>query len=311
MWAIAKRVFLFAMVNLLVIVTLSILWTVVSSFLGIQTAPYGYDGMSNFGVLPSYGPLLAFCAVFGMGGAFISLQISRWMAKRMMGVQVIDPQTRDPQMRAYVDMVHGLARRAGLRTMPEVGIYQNPEVNAFATGPSKARSLVAVSSGLLNRMDSGEVEAVVGHEIAHVANGDMVTMTLIQGIVNTFVMFLARIVASIAANSVEERSRFMVQMAVTIVLEILLTFLGLIVVNAFSRHREFRADFGGAKLTGRDRMIAALRALQKNVQNVDNEHESLAAFKINGKTGSLMARLFSTHPPLEERIARLEKARLA
>jgi len=304
MWAVAKRVFLFAMVNLLVIVTLSILWTVVSSFFGIQS-PYGYEGGVN------YGPLLVFCAVFGMGGAFISLQMSRWMAKRMMGVQVIDPQTRDPQMRSYVDMVHGLARRAGLRTMPEVGIYQNPEVNAFATGPSKARSLVAVSTGLLNRMDSGEVEAVVGHEIAHVANGDMVTMTLIQGIVNTFVMFLARIVASIAANSVEERSRFMVQMAVTLVLEILLTFLGLIVVNAFSRHREFRADQGGAKLAGRDRMIAALRSLQKNVQNVDNQHEALAAFKINGKSGSLMARLFSTHPPLEERIARLEKARLA
>lgn len=306
MWSIAKRVSLFVMVNLLVIVTLTVLWNIVSGFLGIESSPYGYN---NSGM--NYESLMVFCLVFGMGGSFISLQMSRWMAKRMMGVEVIDPQTRDPQLRAFVDMVHGLARRAGLPKMPEVGIYQNPEVNAFATGPSKRRSLVAVSSGLLNRMDQQEVEAVLAHEIAHVANGDMVTMTLIQGIVNAFVMFFARIIAGILANNVEERSRPMVRMFATIALEILLTFLGLIVVNAFSRHREFRADYGGAKLAGRDRMIKALRALQGQTQNIDKDHESIAAFKISGKSGHFIAKLFSTHPPLEDRIAALEKARLA
>lgn len=296
MFAMSKRVFLFVLVNILIITTLMITFGILSSFFGID-----FDSMTG---------LIVFCAVFGMGGAFISLGLSRIMAKKMMGVRVIDPQTRDPQLRDLVETVHDLARRARLPVMPEVGIYDSPEVNAFATGPSKRRSLVAVSTGLLRRMSKGQVDGVLGHEVAHIANGDMVTMTLIQGIINALVMFLARIIAGVASAQVDARYRPWVHFGLIIGLQIILSILGSIVVNYFSRAREYRADRGGAKLAGRENMVSALKALAGTTAYVEQEHESMASLKISGKPKSALQFLFSTHPPLEERIRRLENAAL-
>jgi heat shock protein HtpX len=220
---------------------------------------------------------------------------------------------REPELRELVQMVHELSRAAGLPAMPEVGIYESPEVNAFATGPSKSRSLVAVSTGLLHRMKREEVRGVVGHEVAHIANGDMVTMTLIQGVVNAFVMFLARAVAyalTMARGSDgEERqggqmSYYLVQFA----LEIAFMILGSVVVAWFSRYREYRADAAGARLAGRESMIQALEGLRRTFDVADSAAQpAVQALKISGRSGSIM-RLFATHPPLEERIERLKIA---
>jgi len=240
-----------------------------------------------------------------MGGAFINLAISRWIAKRMMGVQVIDPSTTDPRARRLVDMVHNLAIRAGIRVMPEVGVYNGAEVNAFATGPSRNRSLVAVSSGLLQRMDAEAVEGVLGHEVAHIANGDMVTMTLIQGVINTMVLIAARVVAGLIAGGRDRRG--VMQGLVFYALQIVFSILGSIVVCYFSRWREYRADAGGAQLAGTHRMLAGLKSLRSVYGQVDTSHPSMAAFKISG--GSRFGLLFSTHPPLEDRIQRLEAMR--
>jgi heat shock protein HtpX len=192
--------------------------------------------------------------------------------------------------------------------MPEVGWYDSPEVNAFATGPTKSRALVAVSSGLLSRMERNEVEGVLGHEITHVANGDMVTMTLLQGVVNAFVLFLARVIAFAVTQGVREENRGMVQFAVIIVLQIALSLLGAMVVAAFSRWREFRADRGGAQLAGTQSMIAALERLRQNAELVDTRQEALATLKINGAPSRMMA-LLASHPPLEVRIERLQQYR--
>jgi heat shock protein HtpX len=293
--AMMKRLMLFMAVNLLVVVTISIVLNV----LGVR--PYitaqGLDMTS----------LAIFCLVWGMGGAFISLGLSRILAKMFLKVKVIDPHTASGDAAWLVQTVHQLSRNADLPGMPEVGIYDSPELNAFATGPTKRRSLVAVSSGLLQRMDRNQVEGVLGHEVSHIANGDMVTMTLLQGVVNAFVMFLARIIAFAISQNVKEGSRRMVQFVVTIVLEILLSFLGMMVVAAFSRYREFRADAGGARLSGREKMIAALEGLQRGVGLEDKRAPSLAAFKISGKRGGFMA-LMSTHPPLDVRIERLRRS---
>jgi heat shock protein HtpX len=242
-----------------------------------------------------------------MGGAFISLAMSRMTAKWMMGVKVIDPNTQNPTERRILEMVHTLAQRARLPAMPEVGIYDAPEVNAFATGPSKRRSLVAVSTGLLQRMDQDSVEGVLGHEITHIANGDMVTMTLIQGVINTMVLIVSRVLATIVASQAEERSRPMLQMLVFYLLQIVLSLFGSMIVCYFSRAREFRADAGGARLAGRERMISGLNSLKGIYEQVDVSHPSVATLKIAGKTTSVLATLFATHPPLDERIARLEK----
>jgi heat shock protein HtpX len=301
--AFMKRIGLFLVLNLVIMITLSVL----ASVFGVNRylTAYGID----------YSSLMGFCLVWGMGGAFISLALSRVMAKWMMGVQVIDPQTRDPDLQNLVQVVHNLARGAGLPAMPEVGIYDSPEVNAFATGPTKSRALVAVSSGLLNRMSAQNVEGVLGHEIAHIANGDMVTMTLLQGVVNAFVMFLARVLAFAIAQALRsDREReggistgvfYMTQF----VLEIVFMILGSLVVAWFSRLREYRADAGGARLAGRDSMVGALRALQRTFQLVDpNPQPAVAALKISGHPTGIF-RLFSTHPSLEDRIARLEAMR--
>ena len=283
----AKRIGLFIAVNILTMVTISI----VLGLLGVQ--PY----LTERGI--DYGSLMAFCLVWGMGGAFISLALSRVMAKWSMGVKIIDPRSGDK----LVETVHALARRAGLPAMPEVGIYDSPEPNAFATGPTSSRSLVAVSTGLLESMNQAELEGVLAHEVAHIANGDMVTMTLVQGVVNAFVMFLARIIA-FALSRGDRDSRGMDRMTV-FALEMGLGVLGMVVVAWFSRHREFRADAGSAKLGGREKMIAALQALQRRFEPSD-EQESYATLKIAGGRGGFLA-LISTHPPIKDRIEALRR----
>jgi heat shock protein HtpX len=293
----AKRIILFVLVNILVMVTISI----VVSLLGVG----GYVGAAGL----DYGALFVFCLVWGMGGAFISLLLSRIMAKMMLGVKVIDTATTNPEERWLVDTVHRLATQAKL-PMPEVGWYESEEVNAFATGPSKSRALVAVSSGLMSRMSREQVEGVLGHELTHVANGDMVTMTLIQGVVNAFVMFIARIIAFFVSQSMREEWRAMTNLIVTIVMQIALSLLGMMVVAWFSREREFRADAGGANLAGRGKMIGALEALKRTTELVDTEQQSLATLKIASKPGSVTS-LFATHPPLDVRIEALKRGAAA
>ncbi len=259
-----------------------------------------------------YSSLMIFCLVWGMVGAFVSLSLSRIMAKWMLGVSVIDPSTTDPQFKELLNTVSSLCRKAKI-PMPEVGIYKSAEVNAFATGPTKSRSLVAVSSGLLNRMHQSEIEGVLGHEISHIANGDMVTMTLLQGVINAFVMFLARVLASLLSGFGRNQNRsqggsMMSYMLFTYLFEVVFMALGFLVIAAYSRYREFRADAGGARLAGKDAMISALKSLSALKNNEDpKQNQAIAAFKISqsGKKGILS--LFSTHPPLEERIRRLER----
>jgi heat shock protein HtpX len=286
-----KRIFLFLLVNVLVMTTISI----TLQLLGVQ--PY----LNANGI--NYAALMQFCLIWGMGGAFISLALSRVMAKWTMGVKVIDPKTATGGALELVRVVHGLAERAGLSTMPEVGIYESPELNAFATGPTKSRALVAVSSGLLASMGRADLEGVLGHELTHVANGDMVTMTLIQGVVNAFVMFFARVIAFAVSMQVKKESRRMVQFVVTIVLQIGLSLLGTLVVAWFSRWREFRADAGGARLAGRAKMVGALQALQRRYEP-SAPQTAYSSLGIAGRTGGFMA-LMASHPPLEKRIAAL------
>jgi heat shock protein HtpX len=290
--AFIKRMFLFGIVNILILLTLSVAFQVVVNLLGLRM---GYE--------PT---IWLFYSFIGMGGALINLALSRKMAKWMMGVQVIDPDTTNASERRLVQIVHNLAQRAGLPAMPEVGIYDGEEVNAFATGPSKRRSLVAVSTALLQRMDSASVEGVLGHEIAHIANGDMVTMTLLQGVINTMVLIMARVLSSLVASQVSERSRPVVQMITFYALQIVLSLFGSMVVCYFSRRREYRADAGGAELAGRDRMLSGLKSLRQVYGHVDDRTQAMASLKISGHSSSMLMTLFATHPPLEERIARLE-----
>jgi heat shock protein HtpX len=238
------------------------------------------------------------------------------MAKWMMGVQVIPPDTTDPTLQELVETVHRLARSAGLPKLPQVGIYDSDEVNAFATGPTKSRALVAVSTGLLQRMGSQEVTGVLGHEITHIANGDMVTMTLIQGVINAFVMFLSRVLAFVISQAMRSRDDRdsgggWLQFLLVIVFQIVFSLLGSVVVCWFSRWREFRADAGGAHLAGRENMINALRALRQlnNPEVAAAEAHRAQAFqslKISGEARGFMA-LLASHPPIEQRIARLEQ----
>ena len=302
----AKRVFLFLLVNVLVMVTISI----VLSALGVgRYLPGRHLNLTGLAI---------FCLVWGFAGALISLALSRVMAKWLMGVQVIPPDTDDPRLRQLLDTVYDLAQRARLPERPEVGIYESPEVNAFATGPSKSRSLVAVSTGLLQSMGRDEVVGVLGHEIAHVANGDMVTMTLLQGVINAFVMFLARVLAFVVSQAMRSRDDERdgggwMEFLLVQVFQLVFSLLGMLVVNWFSRWREFRADAGGARFAGTENMIDALRALQRLhdpqiAAAAAQQGQSFQALKISSGGGGFWA-LFSTHPPLEERIARLEQSR--
>jgi heat shock protein HtpX len=298
--AIAKRVFLFLALNFLVILMI----TIVLNIFNIR--PY----LTAYGL--NTGSLLIFCAIWGMGGALISLALSRVMAKWLMGVQVIDPETRDPELHKLVETVHALCRRAGV-PIPEVGIYRSNEPNAFATGPTQSRSLVAVSTGLLNRMNEQELKGVLAHEVTHIANGDMVTMTLLQGVINAFVMFLARVLAYVVSGFGRNRESGqggsdMSFMLLTYLFEIVFMLLGSLVVAAYSRFREFRADAGGARLAGKDAMISALQQLRV-LQEIRNpkENPAMAAFKISHPAKKGLLSLFASHPPLEERIERLQK----
>lgn len=257
----------------------------------------------------NYSALMVFCLVWGFVGSGISLLMSKFMAKTMMGVQIVDDRGQYGEL---VRKVHQLSRAAGLEKMPEVGIYNSPEVNAFATGPSRNNSLVAVSTGLLQQMNTDEVEGVLAHEVAHVANGDMVTMALIQGVVNAFVMFFARVAAFALAQATRgdrDDDRPMTsgwQYHLTVmVCEIVFSFLGMFVVAYFSRVREYRADKGGAQFAGKQKMIAALRRLQQKVDMVDDSNDQLKAMKISSKKGFM--NFLSTHPRLEDRIAALER----
>jgi heat shock protein HtpX len=287
-----KRVLLFLATNLAVVIVLSI----VAQVLGLDRYLAVRGG--------SLGGLLVFAALFGFGGAFISLAISKWMAKRAMGVRVIEqPQTATEQW--LVSTVRRQAQAAGIG-MPEVGIFESPEPNAFATGSRRDSALVAVSTGLLQRMNQNEVEAVLGHEISHVANGDMVTLTLIQGVVNTFVIFLARIIGNLVDRALfrSEDGRGPAYFISVIVSEIVLGILASMIVAWFSRYREFRADRGGATLSGRQNMISALERLKGTHEPLPSQ---LAAFGISQGDGpSGFRRLFMSHPPLNERIAALQ-----
>lgn len=292
-----KRVFLFLATNLAIIVVLSI----TLRLLGVERI------LDEQGVGLDLNALLIFSAVIGFGGALISLMISRWTAKRMTGARVIE-RPRDATEQWLVETVQRQARQAGI-PLPEVAVYDAPDINAFATGPSKRRSLVAVSTGLLGGMRREEAEAVLAHEISHVANGDMVTLALIQGVVNTFVIFLSRVIGHLVDRVVfkVERGHGPAFWITAIIAEIVLGILASAIVMWFSRRREFRADAGGARLAGRGSMIAALERLR---QSVDRPHlpDRMAAFGISGPIGRGLKRLFMSHPPLEERIAALKAA---
>jgi heat shock protein HtpX len=292
MWL--RRIFLFLITNILVMLTIS----VVVHLFGLDQFLYrsGLDYVS----------LMIFCLVWGFGGAFVSLLLSRWMAKMAMGVQVLDPDNPGgTEERWLVNTVHGLARKAGLETMPEVGIYESPDPNAFATGPDKHHALVAVSTGLFNAMGKSEIEGVLGHETTHIVNGDMVTLTLLQGVINAFVMFLAYVISFAVARGSDRRGSYMTQYLVRMVLQLVLSILGSMVVMWFSRWREYRADAGGARLTSRSQMANGLRALQRYIdQPRPAEPASITAFKISSHDGWMS--LFASHPPLKKRIERLE-----
>jgi heat shock protein HtpX len=293
-----KRVFLFLATNLGILMVLS----VSLRLLGVERI------LDEQGVGLDLSALLVFAAVFGMGGAFISLLISKWTARQMTGAQVIE-QPGNPAEQWLVSTVRSQAERAGIG-MPDVAIYPSPDLNAFATGANRNNALVAVSTGLLQRMDRREVEAVLGHEISHVANGDMVTLALIQGVVNTFVIFLSRVIGHVVDRVVfkVERGHGPAFWITAIVAELVLGVLASIIVMWFSRQREFRADRGGAGLTSPRDMIAALERLRLGV---DQPHlpDQMAAFGISGRFGAGLSRLFMSHPPLEERIAALQNMR--
>jgi heat shock protein HtpX len=255
--------------------------------------------------------LLIMALLFGFGGSMISLFISKWMAKRSMGVQIIEQPTT-PFEQWLFETVRHQSERSGIR-MPEIGIFDSPEPNAFATGWNRNDALVAVSTGLLQKMNKDEVEAVVGHEISHVANGDMVTLSLIQGVLNTFVIVLARLIGGFVDSAMRGQDNQggvgIGYFVVSIIAEIVLGFLASIIVLWFSRYREFRADAGGANLAGREKMISALRALQRVHEPHDLPAGEFAAFGISGGIGDGIKKLFASHPPLEERIAALQGRR--
>ena len=290
-----KRLVLFLVTNGAVLVLLSFVF----QLFGVEQWLY------REGVNMNLEGLLIFSALFGMGGSFISLALSKWLAKHSMGVRVLERPV-DSHGIWLTQTVQRLARQAGIGT-PEVGIFDSDTPNAFATGMSRDHALVAVSSGLLRSMPANQVEAVLGHEITHVANGDMVTLGLIQGVVNTFVIFLARIVGLVVDRALfrNDRDVGLGYFATTIIAQIFLSIFASMIVMAFSRWREFRADAGGAGLAGRDNMIGALRSLQQS-HNPQDLPGSLAAFGISGGLGMGISRLFMSHPPLEQRIAMLE-----
>lgn len=301
MWC--KRLCLFIGVNLLVLLSVSVVVDILPICSKI-----------------SYRGLLSYCFVWGMLGSLISLALSKHLAKLLMGVKLIDPQTAVGEEFHIMEMTYRLAEKAGLKVMPEIGIFDSSEVNAFATGPSRNNSLVALSSGAIDLLSDGELSAVIGHELTHIANGDMVTMTLLQGIVNTFVMFFARIVALFITRQGTKNKQGVFSSIIYILLvwalECIFMILGSIVICFFSRRREYRADAGGAKLAGNDNMIQVLQFLQRHQEikksecpaaydPIESPQPAFNAFKISNSEKFL--NIFCTHPPLEVRIQRLQK----
>ncbi len=291
-----KRIVLFLATNLAIIIVLSISLRL----LGVESL------LDQQGVNLDLNALLIFAAVFGFGGSFFSLAISKWIAKKSTGAHVID-QPANPTEHWLVQTVARQAKHAGIG-MPEVAIYNSPEINAFATGANRNNALVAVSSGLLQNMDKDEAEAVLGHEVSHVANGDMVTLTLVQGVVNTFVIFFSRVIGHFVDRVIfkVERGHGPAFWITTIIAELVLGILASIIVMWFSRQREFRADAGGAQLAGRAKMIAALQKLKRNYEGSSDLPDQLTAFGISGLRKSQFGKLFMSHPPLDERIAALK-----
>ncbi|SEP56624.1 heat shock protein HtpX [Ectothiorhodospira magna] len=292
-----KRVALFLATNLAIIVVLSITLRI----LGVENI------LDDSGTNLNLNSLLIFALVFGFGGSFLSLAISKWMAKKSMNVQVIEQPANEVEQ-WLVDTVRRQAQQAGIG-MPEVGIFDSPDPNAFATGMSRNNALVAVSTGLMQSMNRDEVEAVLGHEVAHVANGDMVTLALIQGVVNTFVIFLARVIGHFVDRVIfkNEEGHGIAFWVTSIIAEILLGILASTIVMWFSRKREFSADEGGAKLAGREKMIAALERLRAAQGHPSEMPDQMRAFGIRGGMGEGIKKLFMTHPPLEDRIMALKE----
>ncbi len=291
-----KRILLFLATNIAVLLVLSVSANILMQVLGVQQLPGGLNMEA----------LLIFAAVIGFGGSFISLAMSKWMAKMATGAQVID-QPRNATEQWLFETVRRLSKQAGIG-MPEVAVYDSPDINAFATGMRRDAALVAVSTGLLHSMDKDEAEAVLGHEITHVSNGDMVTLALIQGVLNTFVIVLSRIVGYFVDRVLLKNDRDSVGVGYfvsSLVAQLVLGILASMIVMWFSRRREFRADAGGAKLAGRDKMIAALERLKAAHEPAQLPNQ-MAAFGING--GGNWMRLFMSHPPLDERIAALKQA---
>ena len=288
-----KRIFLLVATNLAILLML----TIVARLFGLD------QWLAANGV--SFGALLAFAALFGFGGSFISLLMSKWIAKRSMGVQVIEHPV-DPEEVWLLETVRAQSHAVGIG-MPEVGIFESPAPNAFATGAKRDSALVAVSTGLLRTMRKEEVEAVLAHEVSHIANGDMVTLTLIQGVLNTFVILLARVIGGAIDRVLsrgENEEGGMGYFVAVMISELLLGVLAGVIVMAFSRYREFRADRGGARLAGTHQMICALESLQRSHRE-QLPAPQLSAFGVDGSVGAGIKRLFMSHPPIEERIAAL------
>ncbi len=301
-----NRVLLLIVTNLAVIVVLGAVWNILDSIFGISQL------LLNMGLPAHFGYVALMALVIGFGGAFISLWMSKSMAKRSMGVQVIE-EAKTKQERWLINIVQQQANAVGIQ-MPEVGIFHSPEPNAFATGARKDHALVAVSQGLLDKMTPDEVEAVLGHEVSHIANGDMVTQTLLQGVLNTFVIFIARVVgyfvdSLLSRGEQNEGGLGMGYFITSIIMDIFLGFLASLIVMRFSRTREFHADNGGAALAGKQKMIAALKRL-KQVQTPHDLPGEMAAFGISGGVSKGFKKLMMTHPPLDERIAALEESQI-
>ena len=290
-----KRIIFFLITNIAILLVLSIFLSLIG-FTGI---------LQNNGIDLDYNSLMLFSLVFGMGGSFISLYMSKWMAKKMAGVKVIQSPSNEFE-KWYFNIVEKQSQRLQIKT-PEIGIFESPQPNAFATGSSKNSSLVALSTGLINNMNRNEVEAVIGHEMSHVANGDMVTLTLIQGIINAFVIFFSRVIGHFVDRVILKNERgYGIGYFVTVIFaQIILAILASVIVCWFSRRREFRADFGGAQLTSKESMISSLKALEKF--SAAKLPDQMLAFGISNKgQSSTLQKLFSTHPPLSKRIEALQ-----
>ncbi len=296
-----KRILLFFALNIAIVLAISFILQV------LHVGPY----LTKHGL--DIKMLAAFCLVWGIAGAFISLALSKQMAKWLLGVRIIDPYTNNNEERAIYDMVAKLSQQARLPTIPEVGIFDSTEPNAFATGPTKRRSLVALSKGLIRNLSKEEIEAVIGHEIAHISNGDMVTMTLLQGVINAFVMFLARVLAYVVSGLLSKNkdsrsgSSYITFSLFTFLFEMVFMIFGMMVIAFFSRIREFRADRDSALLLGKAPMINALRKLERiHAPSETQTTQSVAALMITSTKKKSFLQLFATHPSISERIARLE-----